>query len=102
MTARSRVTWRRHFLIVLLVFPAPFLVSSLYLYMSRWPVRWCTGETDMLMLGAAIVPVVAGIVLLPIQKWHNVLLAVIYATGIALVLIAFSLMFVCGAFGDCL
>ena len=93
---------RNPLLTFFLIFLAPFAIASVYLYLSRWPERSFTTETDWLALATAMGVGVWGLILLPFAKWQKALLVLLYGAAMGFSLVIFALAFVCGAFGDCL
>jgi hypothetical protein len=81
---------------------APWIVAGLYLYFSRWPVRWWNTASDTAMLVAAVGFGLAGLSMLPLRRWQKALAALAYIPAIGALLVVFSLYFVCAAFSDCL
>jgi hypothetical protein len=93
---------RRALQIGFLVFVAPFAIAAAYLHLSRSLGGGASAEADWLALAVAIGAGVAGVILLRIATWQKALLAVIYAAAMGFLLLLFTLMFVCGLYGDCL
>lgn len=80
---------------------APFLATSGYLYMSRWPVIWGGGTMDFIAIAAAVAIGLLGISRLPVPIWAKLIVVAAYVPAAAWVLFYFSVGFVCAAFANC-
>lgn len=89
-------------LAVLVTAFAPFVVTGIYLYFSRWPERWFTTASDQVAMVVAILVGICGLWLLPLKDWQKAVATLLYVPAMALAIIATALGFVCGMFGDCL
>jgi hypothetical protein len=87
-----------------LMFLAPPLMTTAYLWLSRthdlW--SWQRGTSDYLALAASVGVGLVGVFVLPTGRIRRAVIAVVYAPVTACLLIIWALMFVCGAFGACL
>jgi len=80
----------------------PMLIVAVYLVLSRWPVRWFSSWSDYVALGIAVSLGALAIISLNITVGSKILLLVIYVPIVLTILVYFSMVFVCGLFGDCL
>jgi hypothetical protein len=80
----------------------PFAVASVYLTLSRWPVRWWSAETDYMALAAAVLAGTVGLFMIVRSPRRRVVGFLAYACAATLTLGWYSLAFVCSIFGDCL
>ena len=80
----------------------PFVVVSLYLVFSRWPSDKFTAFSDYAGLGISIFIGAAFIVKLPIHLHKRLLFLLAYIPIFGILLVYFSLVFVCSIFGACL
>lgn len=78
----------------------PFIVFSLYLSVSRWPVRWFSGVSDYAAMAFAAGVGLSFIWFLPAQLVWRVLWAILLAFLLWFALLPFGLFFVGGVFGD--
>lgn len=79
---------------------APFAITSIYLWLSRWPSRWFTATSDYTAFAAAIVVFSAAVLTLPLERKKKILIAACSLPFLAAALTFFSLIFVGIAFGD--
>ena len=86
-------------LIALLGAPA---LWSLYLVLSRIPVRWFTPETDYVALGVSVLIGVVAIFSSALSRLGKVILCAVYAPVCAACLVFYSMFFLCAIAGDCL
>jgi len=78
----------------------PFVLFSLYLAVSRWPVRWFTGVSDYAAMAVAAGIGLGFIWFLPVRLPWRVLFAALLTLLLWLSLLPFGLLFVGGVFGD--
>lgn len=88
-------SWR--WLTVVLV---PFVIASVYLWLSRWPTRWFTGSSDCIALAVAVAAFVIGVLALPMGRRKKILIAACGAPFVAVALFIYFFVFVGIAFGD--
>jgi hypothetical protein len=86
-------------LLVGALFGPPALMSA-YLYLSRWPTRWFTGDSDWGALGLSVAVGAACIAGLPMPGAWRLVLAIVYVPVAVFALIVYSLSFVGTMFGD--
>ena len=80
----------------------PFVVCSVYLLLSRWPVYWGGTVIDWVALTLAVGTGVVGWILLPLRTWQKVAAILLYVPAVGFLVALFALMFVCAVFGNCL
>jgi hypothetical protein len=81
---------------------SPLLLMTAYLWVSREFLPGWTRTADFAALIASVAVGLVGIWRLPCSTILRALFALVYAAGVLLLLFAWSLGFVCAAFGDCL
>lgn len=78
----------------------PFIVGTLYLYFSRWPVRWFNGTTDVLALAVSLGIGTALLAMMPTRPLARTVALVNYVPAAAVSLFLFNFAFVAFVFGD--
>ena len=78
----------------------PIAVASVYLWLSRWPARTFSTNSDYIALAACICLGMVFVIVLPFRARVRALLAAVYAPLAFVVLVVYSLLFVGFAFGD--
>ena len=87
---------------VIAAIPLPFLVEALYLYFSRWPVRWFNGTSDILALAVSLGIGAALLAMMPTSPLARTVALVIYVPVAGVLLFVFNFAFVATIFGDAL
>lgn len=96
----SRIVLRRSLLSIGSVV-LPTLILTVYLLLSRSGERPFTAIGDWSTLGVAICAGVACIWFVPDRWYWRVIASTVLATTMSFALAFYSLIFVCGVFGDC-
>lgn len=80
----------------------PFIVEALYLYFSRWPVRWFNGTSDILALAVSLGIGAALLAMMPARPLARTVALVIYVSVAGAMLFFFVFVFLAKIFGDAL
>lgn len=80
----------------------PLVLNSIYLYYSRWPVRWFTTQTDLVVLAISVLLGLLFVINLSYDLKWKIIIGALYVVAAAFALGIYSLTFVCFVFGDCL
>jgi hypothetical protein len=93
---RTRLVWALFFA------ASPLVLMTAYLAISRGMVDRWSGATDYSALAVSVAVGLSGVWVLPCSRLARALLSLLYGAGALILLFAWSLGFVCAAFGDCL
>jgi len=80
---------------------SPVVLSTAYL-VGRKLIPGIPYDADYFALALVILIGCLGVVLLPVRRWARVLILVFYLPSILVIVVGWSLAFVCGAYGGCL
>lgn len=78
----------------------PIAAMSVYLWLSRWPARVSSPNSDYVAFAICMFIGVLFLVCLPFRIWVRALIVAVYAPVACAILFFYSLLFVGLAFGD--
>jgi hypothetical protein len=73
---------------------------SAYLWVSRWPIRWFTTESEWFFLCLSVGVGVACLAWLPIKPMWRIIFILVYIPTCGFLLLLYGFAFVAYAFGD--